>query len=106
MAMSDILNPLLALAVASGALLGAVFFAGLWWTVRRGLASSRHALWFIASMLLRTVIVATGFYTLLGLPADSWQILLAALFGFILARGAATRFLPTPFSSLGGERGR
>ena len=101
--MSDSLSLLLALAAATGVLLGAVFFGGLWWTVRRGLESPRHAPWFIGSMLLRTGIVVTGFYSLLGLPADSWKILLAALLGFILARGMATRFLPAPFSSpLGG----
>jgi F1F0 ATPase subunit 2 len=99
MTMSDILSPLLALAAVAGVLLGAVFFGGLWWTVRRGLASPYHGLWFIGSMLLRTGIVATGFYSLLALPADSWKILLAALLGFLLARGAATRFLPAPFSS-------
>lgn len=101
--MSDILSPLLALAAVAGVLLGAVFFGGLWWTVRRGLASPYHGLWFIGSMLLRTGIVATGFYSILALPAalpaDSWKILLAALLGFLLARRAATRFLPAPFSS-------
>lgn len=96
--MSEILSPLLALALGAGALLGAVFFGGLWLTVRRGLGSPHPGIWFMASMLLRTGIVVTGFYFLLGLPADGWKILLAGLLGFLLARLAATRLLPAPFS--------
>jgi F1F0 ATPase subunit 2 len=98
MPMSEILSPLLALALGAGVLLGAVFFGGLWLTVRRGLASSRPGIWFMGSMLLRTGIVVTGFYFLLRLPADGWKILLAGLLGFLLARLAATRLLPAPFS--------
>jgi hypothetical protein len=33
----------------------------------------------------------TGFYFLLGLPGESWQILLAGLLGFIITRLVATR---------------
>ncbi|HEX5363850.1 MAG TPA: ATP synthase subunit I [Gallionella sp.] len=75
-------------ASAMGFLLGAFFFGGLWWTVRRGVASERVALWFFGSMLLRTGVVMLGFYFLMG---DSWQRLLAGLFGFVLARMAVTR---------------
>ena len=96
--MSEILSPLLALALGVGALLGAVFFGGLWLTVRRALAYSQPGIWIMASMLLRTGIVETGFYLLLGLPADGWKILLAGLLGFLSARLAATRLLPAPFS--------
>ena len=38
----------------AGALLGAFFFGGLWWTVQKGVASERPALWFLGSLLLRT----------------------------------------------------
>jgi F1F0 ATPase subunit 2 len=98
MSMSEILSPLLALALGVGVLLGAVFFGGLWFTVRCGLGSSHPGMWFMGSMLLRTGIVVTGFYFLLGLPADGWKILLAGLLGFFLVRLAATRLLPAPFS--------
>jgi F1F0 ATPase subunit 2 len=37
----------------AGALLGALFFGGLWWTVRKGLTSTNPALWFLASSTLR-----------------------------------------------------
>lgn len=78
----------LGLALAAGVLLGAVFFGGLWWTIRRGVASKRPAIWFVGSMLLRTCIVVLGFYLVSG---GNWQRLLASLFGFIIARLIVTR---------------
>src|SRR5687768_7623732 len=86
----------LLLALAAGMLLGAVFFGGLWWTVRIGMTARQPALWFICSMTLRTGIVTMGFYFLLSLSGNSWKILLGSLFGFILARLFATRLLPAP----------
>ena len=53
--------PLL-LAGVAGLLLGAIFFGGLWWTVRKGLSSKQPALWSFGSMLLRMAIVLAGFY--------------------------------------------
>ena len=44
----------LVLALVTGVLLGAIFFGGLWWTVRKGVSSKRPALWFLGSLLLRT----------------------------------------------------
>ena len=79
--------------LAAGILLGAVFFCGLWWTVRNGVSSRRPGLWFIGSLLLRITIVMTGFFLLLGLPGESWKISLAGLLGFFIARVAATRFV-------------
>ncbi len=73
---------------AAGVLLGAFFFASLWWTVRRGVSSDRVALWFLGGMLLRTGIVLLGFHLLLG---GDGKRLLAGLAGFILARVVATR---------------
>lgn len=79
------MNETLTLILAGGAglLLGAIFFGGLWWTVRKGVASKRAALWFLGSMVLRTSIVLLGFYFVLG---DNWQRLVAGLLGFIIAR--------------------
>ena len=73
----------LAWALAAGFILGAFFFGGLWWTVKRGLASQRAALWFFGSMLLRMSITLVGFY-LIG--RGHWERLVACLVGFILAR--------------------
>ena len=79
----------LASALMAGVLLGAVFFGGLWWTVRRGVLSKQPAFWFLGSLLLlRMCIVLLGFYFILG---DNWQRLLAGLLGFIIARIIVTR---------------
>jgi F1F0 ATPase subunit 2 len=73
----------LLLAAIGGCVLGAVFFGGLWWTVRRGATSSRPAFLFLGSMLLRTGIVLAGFYFV----ADRHMgRLLVCLLGFVAAR--------------------
>jgi F1F0 ATPase subunit 2 len=71
------------LASAAGALLGAFFFGGLWWTVRQGVASPRPALWFLGSMVLRTGVTLAGFYFVGG---GELGRLLAGLLGFLVAR--------------------
>lgn len=78
----------LTLAAIAGLGLGALFFGGLWWTVRRGLSSPQPALWFLGSMLLRVGLVIAGMYAVGG---DRWQALLACLLGFVVARGMVTR---------------
>ena len=67
----------------AGVLLGAVFFGGLWWTVRKGLSSRHPALWFLGSLLLRTSITVTGFYFV---ASGHWERLLVCLLGFVMAR--------------------
>ena len=52
---------ILALAGLAGGALGAIFFGGLWWTVRRGTTSTQPALWFFGSLLLRTGVALGGF---------------------------------------------
>jgi F1F0 ATPase subunit 2 len=79
----------LVLAGAAGILLGMLFFGGLWWTVRKGVASKRPAALFLGSMLLRTGLALTGFYFVAN---GHWQRLLACLLGFALARLLVTRF--------------
>ena len=79
--MSNFLS--LLLAVLAGLLLGAIFFGGLWWTVRKGMTSAHPALLFFSSMLLRMSIVLLGFYFILG---DNWLRLLAGLCGLFVAR--------------------
>ena len=78
----------LVLAWAAGGTLGAIFFGGLWWTVRKGTASKRPALWFIGSLLLRTSVVLVGFYFV---SNGDWQRLLPCLFGFVMAQLVVTR---------------
>lgn len=79
--------PALALAVLSGGGLGAVFFGGLWWTVRKAVAARRPALWFAGSLLLRTGLVLAGFLVVSG---GRWDRLLACLAGFVAARLVVT----------------
>lgn len=78
---------------AAGGLLGVIFFGGLWWTVQRGMVSSRPAVWFVGSVLVRMSIVLFGFY-LVG--ANEFSRLVACLIGFILARIALMRFTRIP----------
>ena len=78
---------------AAGVLLGAVFFGGLWWTVRRGLSSKHPALLFLGSLLLRTSITVTGFCLVAN---GHWERLLVCLLGFIMARFIATRLTQLP----------
>jgi len=68
--------------------LGAMFFGGLWWGLRRALVSERPALWFFGSLVLRTSAALAGFYLVAG---GHWQRLVVCLVGFIAARGAVTR---------------
>ena len=78
----------LVLALVTGVLLGAIFFGGLWWTVRKGVSSERPALWFLGSLLLRTSITLTGFYFV---SRGDWRRLLMCLLGFLIARPIVTR---------------
>jgi F1F0 ATPase subunit 2 len=89
--MNDTLT--LLLAGMAGVLLGAVFFGGLWWTVRTGVASARPALWFFGSMMLRMGIVLAGFYFV---GHTDWKRLLACLLGFVMARLVVTWLTRTP----------
>jgi F1F0 ATPase subunit 2 len=77
-----------ALSVAAGALLGAIFFGGLWLTVCKGVSSKNPALWFFGSLLLRMSTALTGFYFV---SDGHWERLLLCLFGFVLARLFMTR---------------
>lgn len=86
----------LVLAWMAGLLLGAIFFGGLWWTVRRGLSSNQPAFWFLISMLLRTGIALGGFYLVANQHLGR---LLLCLAGFVMARMVVTQMTqsrPTP----------
>lgn len=86
--MSELLP--LALALAMGLVLGAVFFGGLWWTVQKGMASPWSALWFCGSWLLRTTLVVAGFLVISG---NHWERLLVCLAGFVAARLIVMRLI-------------
>ena len=82
----------LVLALVAGGILGAIFFGGLWWTVRKGASSVQPAFWFLGSLLVRTITVLAGFYFVFDghLPR-----LLLCLAGFVAARLVVTRFTGT-----------
>ena len=97
--------PALALALFAGALLGAFFFGGLWWTVRKGVSSKQPAVWFFGSLVVRTVIAVFGFYVV---SHGEGRRLLACLLGFLLARVLMTRLAREPVNRgnriIGGGR--
>jgi F1F0 ATPase subunit 2 len=86
--MSDPLT--LALALLVGAVLGAFFFCGLWWTVKKGLASETPALWFLGSLMLRCGLTVAGFYFV---AHGEWSRFLACLVGFLTARVIVVKWL-------------
>lgn len=75
------------LSLLLGAALGAIFFGGLWWTIRKAVGSRAPALWFFGSLMLRMSIALAGFYVV---ARDHWPRLLMCLLGFIAARLAVT----------------
>jgi F1F0 ATPase subunit 2 len=89
--MNEVLR--LILSSIAGVLLGAMFFGGLWWTVRKGVSSRRPALWFVGSSLLRTSVALVGFYFVYG---GHWERLLVCLLGFVMARLVVTWLTPPP----------
>jgi F1F0 ATPase subunit 2 len=81
--------PMIGVALFCGLSLGAFFFGGLWWTIRRGVASNSPAVWFLGSLLLRTSAVVAGLYFV---AHGDWRRLLSCLLGFLTARTAIMRF--------------
>jgi len=87
------MNETLALAWVAGVGLGAIFFGGLWWTVRKGASSRRPASWFLGSALARMSIALAGFYLVAG---GQWERLAVCLLGFVMARLAVTWLTRSP----------
>ncbi len=79
-----------ALAAFAGAALGVFFFFGLYATVRRGLASTNPAAWFLASLLARTAVVLAGFYVA---AQGHWTRLAACTLGFVVARMFVVKYV-------------
>ncbi len=86
---------ILGAALGAGAVIGVLFFGGLWWTVRRGVSSPRPVLWFLGSWVMRMGIALAGFYVVSG---GHWDRLLACLVGFVIARFAVTWFAGPPMA--------
>ena len=84
--MSEIIY--MAVPLLAGVALGVLFFGGLWWTVQKGVVSTRPALWFMGSLLLRTGVALAGFYFVMG---SDWRLLAVCMAGFVIARLIVTR---------------
>jgi F1F0 ATPase subunit 2 len=80
--------PMLLLSLVAGVVIGAMFFGGLWWTVRKGVSLTQPALWFLGSLLLRMSMALAGFYVV---SDGHWDRLLGCLVGFVIARVIVTQ---------------
>lgn len=69
---------------------GALYFIGLWWTVRRMKTSRRPTVLTLVSFLMRAALVLVVFYLA---AQGQWEGFLGCLIGFILARVVVTRRL-------------
>jgi len=78
---SRIIEVIICLLAGSG--LGAFYFTGLWWTVRKLPTAQSPALLSLGSFVVRTAVVLAGFYLVMG---DHWERLVACLLGFMTAR--------------------
>jgi F1F0 ATPase subunit 2 len=91
----------LVFAGVAGLMLGAIFFGGLWWTVRECVVTRRSTLWLLASWLLRMGIAVSGFY-LVG--HVHWLWMLAALTGFVVARLLVNWLIRLPAGNRGDRQ--
>ena len=82
----------LTIALAIGILLGTMFYGGLWWTICRGVSSSRPTLWFLGSLILRTSVTMIGFYLV---ARGHFDRLCLCFLGFAVGRLIITRFTKT-----------
>jgi F1F0 ATPase subunit 2 len=103
--MSDVIA--LAAGLVAGAVLGVVFFGGLWWTTQRLATSSRPGLLISVSLLVRVVVLAVGLLLLARIGGG--PLLLGAV-GLVAARIGLTRLavngrLPQPATSEPTVRG-
>ena len=89
--MNETLN--LVSALVEGFFFGAIFFAGLWWTVQEGPSSKRPALQFLSSLLIRSTVLVAGFYFASG---GHWNLLLMCLFGFFIVRCILMKLIRLP----------
>lgn len=66
-----------------GALLGLMYFGGLWLTLRRLTEVKHQTVWVLGSLAIRNVLAVVGFFPVV---RQGWQYALICLAGFILVR--------------------
>ncbi len=81
----------LLLAFAAGAGLSVFYFGGLWLTVQRVAEARRPKLLLLGSFFGRAAVILVGFYLVIVAMGDRWELLVASLLGFILARSVLVR---------------
>ena len=84
---------MMGVAFVCGLPLGVFYFGGLWWTICRAVASNSPAVWFLGSLLLRTMVVMAAFYWV---SQGDWRRALSCLLGFLMARAAIQRLRSRP----------
>ncbi|HOD35448.1 MAG TPA: ATP synthase subunit I [Syntrophales bacterium] len=97
----------LVLSLGAGAVLGMIYFGGLWHTVRKLAGTQKPVSTMLWSFAVRTGIVMTGFYFVMG---GRWERLVAALLGFLLIREVLIRRIGArpviqPTGAVHGNRG-
>ena len=78
------------LAFLAGAVLGLLYYGGLWLTIQRLPKASLPGVLVAMSLFLRLGLVLVAFYLVMG---GRWERLLACLAGFLLARVLLVRRL-------------
>ncbi|MBL6987432.1 MAG: ATP synthase subunit I [Methylobacter sp.] len=66
-----------------GALLGLMYFGGLWLTLRRLTEVKRQTVWVLGSLAIRNILAVIGFFPVVKL---GWQYALICLLGFTVLR--------------------
>ena len=84
---------MMGVALFCGLPLGVFYFGGLWWTIGRAVVSNSPAVWFLGSLLLRTIVVMAAFFWV---SQGDWRRTLSCLFGFLMARTAIQRLRSRP----------
>lgn len=79
--------PSLLLSLAAGAVLAGVYLVILWISLYRLQHRRRPGQWVALGLIVRLAVVVSGFYVILG--NGRWQLLLAALAGFVMVRTLA-----------------
>ena len=78
------------LVICAGLALGAIFYGGLWLTVRSLPTARNPVLLTLASFWIRTLLVLAGF---LLLARSNWLNALICLLGFVMGRIVVSRYL-------------
>lgn len=76
--------------LATGAMLGLLFYGGLWITVRTLMMTQHPVAMTLGSFLFRVAVTVTGF---LLIARGGWQNALACFAGFVAGRIAVSRFV-------------